>query len=145
MKKNNYPASMQRPVRWGDMDALGHVNNAVYFKYFEDARIHMFEEMGYTDIQPNALAGPILAQIGCQYLRQLTYPDTVTVGVWVEKIGTTSIHIHHEVFSHGQQAIVAHSSSVTVMVNYTTGEKVAIDEELRQRLSAFQRTEHKHP
>lgn len=140
MQKQPYPVSFTTPIRWGEMDALGHVNNVRYFEYFQDARIVLFEKLGYSTISMLDEGGPILAHTGCQFLRQITFPDTITVGAWVEKIGTTSLHIHYEIFSEALGAVAAQGTSVVVMVNFKTGEKLPIPEEMKQKLEHFARS-----
>lgn len=120
------------------MDALGHVNNTLYFRYFEDARIAYFAKMGFTTFAVNSGEGPILAQTSCQFIRPVTFPDTLTVGVWVEKIGQSSMQMEHELYSHSQQSVVARASSVVVMVNYATGEKVRVSDEIREGVTRLE-------
>ncbi len=138
MKPRNYPVSISKQVRWGEMDALGHVNNTVYFRYFEDVRIVYFEKLGYKNVTAAEKVGPILARIDCNFRRPLVYPDTITVGAWVSKIGNTSMQLDYEVYSHTQEAVVAEGSSIVVMLDYSKGEKIAISEEQRTQIAALQ-------
>ena len=72
---------MEIPIRWGDMDAMGHVNNTVYFRYMEQARISWFEALG---LQPDPLGeGPVIVNAACTFARQLEYPGTVLVRHYV--------------------------------------------------------------
>ena len=73
--KNDYPIVLQQDVIWGDMDAFGHVNNTVYFRYFEDARIAYFDEIGINDFKEKSQLGPILATTHCNFKCPLEYPD----------------------------------------------------------------------
>jgi len=75
-------------IRWGDMDAMGHVNNTVYFRYMEQARISWFEAMGIL-AGPDG-AGPIIVSTSCNFRRELRYPGTVLVRQWVGDFGTSS-------------------------------------------------------
>ena len=72
-----YPAVLRLPVQWGDQDAYRHVNNVVYFRWFESARIVYLEKIGLKEMYHAQGIGPILAAIACNYRRQLNYPDTV--------------------------------------------------------------------
>ena len=66
---------MEIPIRWGDMDAMGHVNNTVYFRYMEQARISWFDAM---QLRPDPLGeGPLIINAACTFNRQLEYPGTV--------------------------------------------------------------------
>ena len=117
------------------MDALGHVNNVMYFRYMESARIDLFENLGYTSINPMSEQGPILAYINCQYKAPVTFPDTLLVSSEIHHIGNTSFKIGNEIFSTAQQQVVATGDSVTVLVNYQTGEKLTVPDEIRARFA----------
>ena len=82
-----YPVILEIPVAWGEMDAFQHVNNIVYLRYSESARIAYLERVGLSDTLQTTGIGPILALIQCRYKFPLTYPDTVRVGVRASEIG----------------------------------------------------------
>jgi len=69
------------PVFWRDMDAFRHVNNVVYFRWFKIARIAYFEKLGAFKPLPDTTIGPILVETSARYLKALTHPDTISVGV----------------------------------------------------------------
>jgi acyl-CoA thioester hydrolase len=75
-------------IRWGDMDAMGHVNNTVYFRYMEQTRISWFEALGIAP-DPDG-QGPVIVNASCEFRRELRYPGTVRVRQWVGDIGTSS-------------------------------------------------------
>lgn len=68
-------------VKWGDMDAMGHVNNAMYFKYMEHGRVDWFRQTGFL-LLPNG-QGPVIANAFCNFRRQLKYPDAVLLKMYV--------------------------------------------------------------
>ena len=82
-------------VQWGDQDAFGHVNNVVYFRWFESARIEYFRHAGLAHVMSNQGIGPILASIKCDFKRQLTYPDSLQVTASIASIGRTSLKMTH--------------------------------------------------
>ncbi|MEZ6060332.1 MAG: thioesterase family protein [Planctomycetaceae bacterium] len=125
------------PVQWGDMDAFGHVNNVVYFRWFESARIELLDHFNSDVTMETGGLGPILASIKCDYRRQLHFPDTIHVGSRVGRLGSTSAEIVHAVYSQKQSAIVAEGTSVIVIFDYAANRPVRIPEALRQR---FQQT-----
>src|SRR5260221_6019536 len=95
----HHPVLLTWPVQWGDQDAFGHVNNVVYFRWMESARIEYFRLAGLgTDVSGQG-AGPILASIKCDFRRQLTYPDTLLVSASIASIGRTSLKMTHVVHS----------------------------------------------
>lgn len=133
-----YPVTTEMAVRWGDMDAYQHVNNTVYFRYFESARIAYFEEMGMLKYRSEENIGPILGSVQCRFRIPLTYPDTITVGVTIPEVGLDRFVTRHVVISHRHGRIAAEGEGVVVMYNYTTGQKSTIPESLRQQISALE-------
>jgi acyl-CoA thioester hydrolase len=131
-----FPAVIQLPVQWGDQDAFGHVNNIMYFRWFESARIAYLERIGLGDKHAGALAsgenvGPILAAIGCNYRRQIKYPDTVIVGARITRIGRSSLTMSHVVWSNIHQAIAADGESTIVVFDYTANQPKRVPDEFR--------------
>ena len=78
------------PIRWGDMDAMGHVNNTVYFRYMEQARINWFGDLVPED-EAWQSTGIVIANASCNYKRAITYPGTVEVKLLVGAPGGTSL------------------------------------------------------
>jgi acyl-CoA thioester hydrolase len=127
----NYPVVLDWPVQWGDQDALGHVNNTIYFRWCESARIAYLQRLGLGDwMQPTTL-GPILAHIDCNYKRQLHFPDTVRIGSRISRMGRTSLTMEHSLVSLAQNAVVAESTSVIVVFNYQTQRPTPIPDDVR--------------
>jgi acyl-CoA thioester hydrolase len=116
------------------MDALGHVNNARFFTWFESARIALFERIGVATSGPSA-TGPILATTTCDFLRAVVYPATVRVGVRVAKVGETSITMEYEVADDAH--VYARGSSVAVLVDYGTMAKVRVPDDVRAAIAAL--------
>lgn len=103
----------QIPVRWGDLDALNHVNNAAYFRYFEEARVQLFSAAGL--VLPNE-AMIMLAHINCDFIRQVEYPETVVIELTVGKIGNTSM-AHKAVMKSINDDSIIYAKSDSVIVN----------------------------
>jgi acyl-CoA thioester hydrolase len=89
-KKLTY--EMVIPIRWGDMDAMGHVNNTVYFRYFEIVRIAWFDALGCAP-NPNG-EGPVIVNAFCNFHRQLEYPGDVVAKHYTGEIGRSSIETY---------------------------------------------------
>lgn len=127
-------------VQWGDQDAFEHVNNTVYFRWFESARIAYMDRIGLkspTDHQP---VGPILASIQCDFRRQLTYPDTVRIGARITRIGRTSIGMQHRVWSDALRAVAAEGDSTLVAFDYQAGRPHPVPEAIRAAISKLEST-----
>lgn len=130
-----YPVTVTIPVQWGEMDALGHVNNARFFTWFESARIALFERIGVMGGMAEGL-GPILATTTCDFLRPVLYPATLRVGVRVSKIGETSIAMDYEVAdSEGEAPAYARGTSVAVLVDYRTMQKTRVPDPVREAIA----------
>ncbi len=136
MKKiiSEYPVTIELPIAWGDMDAFQHVNNVVYFKYFECARISYFEKLNFLEFMDKTGIGPILASTQCRYKIPLTYPDTVTVGTKVETIEEERFIMKYVVVSHKHKKIATLGEGVIVTFDYGKNNKVVIPDEIRKRL-----------
>ena len=83
------------PVRWGDMDVMGHVNNTLYFRYMEIVRLDwVFQVGGSTDPQGQ---GPIIVNAFCNFIRQLSYPADARVTMFVANPGRSSVETYHTI------------------------------------------------
>src|SRR5438270_12807418 len=78
-----FPVIVELPVVWGDMDSYRHVNNVVYFRYFENARLEYFRRLDWFNYDRETGIGPILASTSARFRRALTYPDTIRIGARV--------------------------------------------------------------
>jgi acyl-CoA thioester hydrolase len=133
-----YPVTVEFPIHWGEMDAFGHVNNARFFTWFESSRIAFFEAAGIPTGRPGAMA-PILAAAHCDYVEPVVFPMRLAVGARATKLGNTSLTLEHAVWPTGApERILARGTSVVVLLNYQTGEKVRLPDALRASISALQ-------
>lgn len=122
---------------WGDMDALGHVNNARYFAWFESARIALFERVGLAATGTPEI-GPILAHTRCDFLAPVRYPAEVLAGTRIARLGITSFTMTYQIALAGEPGrAVARGEGVVVLIDYRSGAKVAIPAELRAALTAL--------
>lgn len=134
----DFPSIITLPVQWGDQDAFGHVNNVVYFRWYESARIAYFDESGMAALLDQQQLGPILARIACDYHRQLNFPDTIQVGSKVTRLGSKSMTIEHAIYSQAQQAIVAKSDSIVVIFHYGDNVSHPIPADVRAQVDRFE-------
>jgi acyl-CoA thioester hydrolase len=131
-----YALSVEIPVAWGDMDAYQHVNNTVYLRWFETARIAYFERLGLVDRKEQEGLGPILARTEIDYRRPVTYPDTVRVDIGIPHVGRSSFRMIYRLWSRALAAEAASGESVIVMYDYRAGRSAPVDEGLRARIAA---------
>ena len=126
---------MRMPIRWGDMDMMGHVNNAMYFTYLETARIDWFTSIGCS---PNpAGEGPVLINAACTFIKQLEYPGDIEVRTFIGDFGRTSFETFHQIRRVDQPDIVcAEGSAKVVWVDFVAGKSAPLSDELKARFAA---------
>ena len=135
-----WPVSTERAVSWGEMDALRHVNNAVYLQWFEDARMAYFDEVGMLEQMEQEGVGPILAKTNIVFHLPLRFPDRITASARVGHMGNTSIVMEYRVTSEAHDgAIAAEGEGVIVLVDYSTGKKQPLGESLRNRIHMLEK------
>ena len=130
------PVTVSVPIQWGDQDMFGHVNNIHFLKWFESARVEYLLQCGARLSQSGV--GPILAAIQCDYIQQIRFPDTIVVGATVQKLGNSSLVIHHELWSIEQERLAARGDSTIVMFDYVQQQSVRIPDEIRGRIDALE-------
>jgi acyl-CoA thioester hydrolase len=132
-----FPVVVTFPVHWGEMDALGHVNNVRFFAWFESARIALFLRIGVVADRPREV-GPILATTSCDFIRPVQYPCTVSVGARVVAVGRTSVTMEYAAWPEGRpDEPCAKGASVVVLVDYATMQKAPVPAEVRARIDAL--------
>ncbi len=128
------------PVLWGDEDAFGHVNNVVFLRWCEEARVVYLRRIASWTDMPAAGVGPIIAAVHCDYKAQLRYPDTVDIGTRVDRIGNSSIGMHHLIVSREQNIVVAEADSTVVLFDYGNARPVTVADDIRARIGDLERT-----
>jgi len=134
-----YPVVIEIPIAWGDMDAFQHVNNIVYFKHFESARISYFEKIDIFEVMNKTGIGPILASTQCRYKIPLTYPDHVTVGAKVDTIEKDRFIMKYSVISHKFKKIAALGEGVLVTFDYQNNKKALIPDGIKKNIIALEK------
>ncbi|WP_347453260.1 thioesterase family protein [Acinetobacter thermotolerans] len=131
-----YPVILDQRVAWGDMDAFGHVNNVMYYRYIESARLLYLERL-------NILMGALVTVVAtnqCRYLKPVVYPDQLKIGTRIDEIGRTSFKMSYILWSEQQQSIVATSEAVLVCINKHTGQKMEIPEDIQKIIRELENT-----
>ncbi|MEL6114821.1 acyl-CoA thioesterase [Photobacterium sp. SP02] len=133
-----YPVVTEIPVAWGEMDALNHVNNVVYFRYFETARLDYFKEAALMDDIKDTGVGPVLSDTSARYRLPVTYPDTLLVGSRVTKIEEDRFTMEYEIFSKKMGAITTRGTAQVVMFDFKNNSKAKISPKLRDTIEAIE-------
>lgn len=140
------------PIHWGDMDALGHVNNVMFFRYLESARVNFIvtlakeidsdgadsvDDHSATSLRKICGVGFILQHVQCRFRRPLFYPDTITVTSRVVGIEADRFSLEHEITSQKTGEVSAVGVGTIVTYDYDAGTKVTMPERLRRALSSM--------
>ncbi len=124
-------------VRFRDIDAMGHVNNAVFFTYLESARVEYMRSAVFGTASRNlSESGLILARISCDFKQPIFYGQRVEVGTQVAKIRNSSFLIEQRIEADGQLAALA--KAVVVCYDYQASKSVRVSDEFRARVEAFE-------
>lgn len=122
--------TMSLPIRWGDMDAMGHVNNTIYFRYLEIVRIEWLHEVGGAP-EP-AGSGPIIVNAFCNFIKQLEYPGDVLAKHYVANPGRTSFDTFITLERTDAPGVVyANGGATTVWIDFPRQKAVPLPDWLR--------------
>lgn len=127
----------REPIRWGDMDALRHVNNVQFFRYLESARIEYAMAVIAGEVESGG-ENIILADIRCAFRRQLTWPGAIEVYTRTSRVGRTSFGLEQIVCRADTREVVATSETVLVWFDFAAQKPAPVPEHLRRRLAAYE-------
>lgn len=135
----DFPVQADITVQWGEMDAANHVNNVVYLRWFEHARVVYLDRLNYPVVlEQEGLPGVILAKQDCKYLFPVRYPDTITMGIKVTEMGADRFVMHCKMYSQEHQRLVAIANATIVTYDYVKQSKAPVPESLRQGIQAIE-------
>ena len=114
------------PIAWGDMDALGHVNNGRYFDYFQQARIDWLETL-QMDMKQNT--GPVVIHVACTFLKPVIYPATLSLVSSLHSLGRSSVVLDHDIYQNEQ--LMAQGVCKIVWVDYQVNKSIPLPEKIQ--------------
>lgn len=121
------------PIRWGDMDAMGHVNNTVYFRYMEQVRISWFDSLAFTP-EPRG-EGPLIINASCTFSRELRYPGTVVCRQYVGEFGRSSVQTYTDMLrADDPDTVYASGAAKVVWVDYVKKKSAPLPDAARAAL-----------
>ena len=129
----SYPHSISIPTRWADNDVYGHVNNAVYYFYFDTVVNTWLIDKGLLEIGKSEMIS-LVVETGCNYFASLKFPETITAGLWVAKVGSSSVRYEIGLFGEGQTTASAQGHFVNVYVNKKNSKPMPIPDTMRRIL-----------
>lgn len=136
-QKSDYPHHLPIATRWMDNDLYGHVNNVVYYSYFDTVINRFLIDEGGLDIQGGAVIG-LCVESRCAYLRALAFPDALEAGLRVAHLGRSSVRYGVAIFTAGDDRAAAQGDFVHVFVDRATRRPVELPAPLRAALARLQ-------
>ncbi len=122
------------PIRWGDMDAMGHVNNTVYFRYMETSRIDWCRSIGCMPEQSKQ--GPVIVNAWCSFIQQLRYPGSVLTRHFVTAVGRSSFDTFITMERDDDPGTVwAEGGARMVWIDFATNQSMPLPQELRDKIA----------
>lgn len=133
---SSYAHSCDISTRWMDNDVYGHINNVQYYSFFDTAVNQYLIGEGVLDINAGDTIG-LVVETGCQYYAPLAFPETITAGVGVQHIGTSSVRYEIGLFQKGEKEPAAQGFFVHVYVDRQTRRPTSLPENMRNALEAI--------
>ncbi len=124
-----------QPIRWGDMDAMGHVNNTVYFRYMEQARIEWLYDVSAARGYEAGGTGPVIVNASCTFELPLVYPGSVEVRMSLGGLGRSSVGSFYELFKDGRRH--AEGAAKIVWIDLSSGRPTSLPEAIAAPLRAL--------
>ena len=131
--------TVPQQIRWGDLDALGHVNNIIFFQFAESARMAYFDAISLGDFKEQPTDGPGMVSANMNFRRQLKYPGTVHVAAHVTRIGEKSFTMKYTLRDAADDFVVADGEGVMVWVDYAAGRARPLPPALVDRIIQLER------
>jgi acyl-CoA thioester hydrolase len=133
-----YPVVLTIPVQWGELDAYGHVNNTVLFRYFESARVAYLDRCGFLESYDRDKVGAILHSTDCRFRRPLLHPDTIQVGTRAAAVDRDRFTMAYLVVSLAHEDVVAEGSGIVVSFDYEARQKVPLPDSVREGIASVE-------
>jgi acyl-CoA thioester hydrolase len=129
-----FPIVIELDVAWGEMDSYAHVNNVVYFRYFENARIVYLDRIGWMASMLQSGLGPIVASTQARFRRPISYPDRLLVGARIADIQSDRVTFEYRLISTKLNAVAAEGQAVVVSYDYRANAKAPIPGPIRKAI-----------
>lgn len=134
----DFPVILEIPVQWRDMDIAHHVNNVVYFKWFEYARVEYLVRLFGYDANSFGGVGMVIASQQCKYIYPVTFPDIVVAGIRITEVAEDRYTMECNMVSKRHQRLVAIASAVVVAFDLIKQQKTALPSALKEKVLALE-------
>lgn len=125
------------PIDWADLDLFGHVNNVIFFRYVQNARIHYCGQIGLTSLYDDEKLSFMVASSQCRFKKPLYYPGHVTVKIRVDWIKNSSFQMDYQILK--GEDLVAEANDVIVVYDHRKKTKVTMPDNMRARLAEIEK------
>ncbi|WP_420407609.1 acyl-CoA thioesterase [Hoeflea sp.] len=132
--RSTFRTFMDQQTRWSDNDVYGHMNNVVHYKLFDTAINRWLIDAGLLDLRGGGLIG-LVVETGCRYHAEAAFPDTITAGIAVTRLGTSSVTYEIGLFRNSEETAFADGRFVHVYVDLSTRRPVALPDDWRKKLA----------
>ncbi|HEY8856555.1 MAG TPA: thioesterase family protein [Rugosibacter sp.] len=130
---------LEMPLRWGDQDAMNHINNTLYFRYMEQARVEWLDSV-CPEERREKNQGAVLVNASCTFLIPLTYPGKVSCDIFVAQPGRSSLQTFYELRRVDDHRLYAEGAAKLVWVNKLSGKSIPLPDALRLALADAEKT-----
>lgn len=137
IQRADYPYFREIPTRWLDNDVYGHVNNVVYYSYFDTAVTGHLVDSGVLEYASTPVMG-IVVETKCEFMKEIAFPDIVEAGLRVARLGNSSVTYEIGLFRKGDSGAAAHGHFVHVYVDRDNRRPVRIPDDVRAALAPLQ-------
>ena len=139
LRRADFPHHLPIDTRWSDNDAYGHLNNVVFYSYFDTVVNQYLITRGVLDIENGPVIG-LVVETGCHYFASAAFPEKLEAGLRVARLGTSSVQYEIALFREGIDAAIAQGHFVHVYVGRETRRPVRLPVQLREVLAKIQVT-----
>lgn len=133
-----FPVVTETPVAWADMDVFRHVNNTVFFRWFENARVAYLERIRFIGEEDQGGISAIIHSTQCRFRRPVVFPDRVHTGARTVEVGADRFAMEYRVVSGAQRAVVAEGSAIIVSYDYAAGHKAPLPGVVRRHIAEIE-------
>ncbi|MCP4488186.1 MAG: acyl-CoA thioesterase [Gammaproteobacteria bacterium] len=137
-QRSDYRFLTSVPTRWGDADALGHINNVMFMRYIESGRLDYFEQVCSLRLEPGLKQGLVLASIKVDFIDQVHHPEQLVVGTGITRLGGSSFDIDASIFRPDANHPVFTSHGVGVWFDFANNKSQTIPSGIRNQIVNFE-------
>jgi acyl-CoA thioester hydrolase len=142
---HGFPVIIEQPVAWGEQDCFGHVNNVVYFRYFENARVAYLERLDWQASLKATGIGPIVATAQARFRRAVRFPDSLLVGARISAMGEDRYTMDYCIVSKQLAEVATLGNTVVVTFDYRENKKAPIPAEMRSLIERMEGKQFSQP